>query len=47
MWCHLLSKKRFTEVIVVFSSKEAQFMFPKDWQERVAGLRIDVSRVFQ
>lgn len=34
LWCHLLSTKPFTEVIVVFSAKEAQFMYPTDWQEK-------------
>ncbi|CAE7520652.1 unnamed protein product [Symbiodinium natans] len=33
LWCHLLSSKPFTQVIVVFSSKESQFMYPRDWQE--------------
>ena len=34
LWCHLLSNKPFTDVIVVFSAKEAQFMYPSDWQDR-------------
>ncbi|CAJ1422608.1 unnamed protein product [Effrenium voratum] len=33
LWCHLLSDKPFTQVIVVYSTKESQFMFPRDWQE--------------
>jgi len=32
LWCHLLSNKKDTSVIVVHSSKEAKFMFPMDWQ---------------
>ena len=32
-WCHLLANKPDTSVIVVFSSKEAEFMFPLNWQE--------------
>ncbi|CAK9015369.1 unnamed protein product [Durusdinium trenchii] len=33
LWCHLLSNKPVTQVIVVYSTKEAQFMYPRDWQE--------------
>eukprot|EP00435_Cladocopium_sp_Y103_P038318 s2567_g10.t1 len=33
LWCHLLSNKADTSVIVVHSSKEAEFMFPLDWQD--------------
>lgn len=33
LWCHLLSNKPFTQVIVVYSIKESQFMYPRDWQE--------------
>eukprot|EP00434_Breviolum_minutum_P024972 symbB.v1.2.022058.t1/scaffold1941.1/size95522/4 len=33
LWCHLLSAKPFTQVIVVYSTKESQFMYPRQWQE--------------
>ncbi|CAE7327132.1 unnamed protein product [Symbiodinium sp. CCMP2592] len=32
-WCHLLSNKPDTSVIVVYSCREAEFMFPLSWQE--------------
>ncbi|CAK9011108.1 unnamed protein product [Durusdinium trenchii] len=32
LWCHLLSTKKDTSVIVVHSSKEVKFMYPMDWQ---------------
>ncbi|CAK9019528.1 unnamed protein product [Durusdinium trenchii] len=33
LWCHLLSNKADTSVIVVHSATEAEFMFPLDWQD--------------
>lgn len=32
LWCRLLSNKADTSVIVVYSAREAEFMFPLDWQ---------------
>ncbi|CAE7699076.1 unnamed protein product, partial [Symbiodinium pilosum] len=32
LWCRLLSNKADTSVIVAYSPKEAEFMFPLDWQ---------------
>lgn len=33
LWCRLLSNREDTSVVVVFSPKEAEFIFPLDWQE--------------
>jgi len=33
LWCRLLSNREDTSVVVVFSAKDAEFMFPLDWQE--------------
>eukprot|EP00435_Cladocopium_sp_Y103_P059907 s1461_g21.t1 len=33
LWCHLLSNKPFNQVIVVYSTKESQLMYPRDWQD--------------
>ncbi|CAE7218198.1 Ank3 [Symbiodinium sp. CCMP2456] len=35
LWCRLLSNKRNTSVIVVYSAREAQFIFPLDWQQNL------------
>ena len=32
LWCHVLSNKTNTSIIVVYSSHEAEFMSPLDWQ---------------
>ncbi|CAJ1372287.1 unnamed protein product [Effrenium voratum] len=32
LWCRLLSNRKDTSVILVFSSKNAEFMFPLEWQ---------------
>ena len=32
LWCHVLSDKRNTSLVVVFSTTEAEYMFPLDWQ---------------
>jgi len=32
LWCHLLSNKSDTSVVVVYSATEAEYMFPLDWQ---------------
>ncbi|CAJ1372276.1 unnamed protein product [Effrenium voratum] len=32
LWCHLLSNKPDTSVILVFSAREAEFMSPLNWQ---------------
>eukprot|EP00439_Symbiodinium_sp_Y106_P036143 s11_g4.t1 len=32
LWCRLLSNRADTSVIVVYSAREAEFMFPLDWQ---------------
>lgn len=33
LWCRLLSNRRDTSVIVIFSSHEALYIFPLDWQK--------------
>ena len=35
LWCHLLSNKPDTSVIVIYSSAEAEYMFPMDWQHNL------------
>ena len=32
LWCHVLSNKPDTRVILVYTSTEAEFMFPLNWQ---------------
>jgi len=32
-WCHLLSNKKDPSVIIIYSAKEAEFMFPLNWQQ--------------
>ena len=32
LWCHVLSNKPDTNIIVVHSAQEAEFMSPMDWQ---------------
>ncbi|CAK9051405.1 Receptor-interacting serine/threonine-protein kinase 4 (Ankyrin repeat domain-containing protein 3) (PKC-delta-interacting protein kinase) [Durusdinium trenchii] len=34
-WCHLLSNKVDSSVILVYSAKEAEFMFPLNWQHHI------------
>ncbi|CAE7865948.1 unnamed protein product [Symbiodinium necroappetens] len=34
-WCHLLSNKADSSVIVVYSPREAEFMFPLNWQQHL------------
>jgi len=35
LWCRLLSNKVDTSVVVVFSPREAELMFPLDWQRNL------------
>eukprot|EP00434_Breviolum_minutum_P003820 symbB.v1.2.003361.t1/scaffold186.1/size279346/8 len=35
LWCRLLSTRRDTSVIVIFSAREALYMFPLDWQKNL------------
>lgn len=35
LWCRLLSNKTDTSVVVVFSPREAELMFPLDWQRNL------------
>ncbi|CAJ1333777.1 unnamed protein product [Effrenium voratum] len=33
LWCHLLSNKSDTSVVLAHSTREVRFMFPLDWQQ--------------
>ncbi|OLP98573.1 hypothetical protein AK812_SmicGene18923 [Symbiodinium microadriaticum] len=35
LWCHLLSNKPDTSMVVVYSPAEAEYMFPLDWQHNL------------
>eukprot|EP00439_Symbiodinium_sp_Y106_P052250 s2042_g7.t1 len=35
LWCHLLSNKPDTSVVVVYSPAEAEYMFAMDWQQNL------------
>lgn len=39
LWCRLLSNRRDTRVIVVFSAREALYILPSDWQSNEAVLQ--------
>ncbi|CAJ1380800.1 unnamed protein product [Effrenium voratum] len=35
LWCRLLSTRKDTSVVVIFSDREALYMFPLDWQRNL------------